>query len=158
MKDRRHLFLWPVLVIGIALIAMPFAMSMPSKTDAAQRMMDDFRPAMQTASVVQTAAHYYEAFMKSALGTQTSQAIAGAASKRVPQLAPLAAGAVAALHHYKPWLDTMQANVTNFRELDDLPSFGVFTWIFVIPGALLVLIAGVPLLMGLSKRTAARTA
>lgn len=52
----------------------------------------------------------------------------------------------------------MQANVTNYQQVDSLPSFGLFTWFFVIPGILLVLLAGVPLLLGLRKRGTQTTA
>ena len=38
--------LWPILVVGLALIIVPFAMSMPSKTAAGQRMLNDFHPLM----------------------------------------------------------------------------------------------------------------
>ena len=57
------------------------------------------------------------------------------------------------LAHYKPLVHVMQANVTNYEKVDSLPSFRLFTWFFVIPGVLLVLLAGWPLLAGLLKRT-----
>jgi hypothetical protein len=50
--------LWPVLVIGLALIVVPFAMGMPGKTAAGQRMLNGFGPLM-SASSVQTTADYY---------------------------------------------------------------------------------------------------
>ena len=53
------------------------------------------------------------------------------------------------LAHYKPLVDVMQANVSNYQKVDSLPSFRLFTWFFVIPGVLLVLLAGWPLLAGL---------
>lgn len=48
----------------------------------------------------------------------------------------------AGLQHYKPLVTTMQANVDNFRQVNSLPSFRLFTWFFVVPGILLVLLAG----------------
>jgi hypothetical protein len=54
----------------------------------------------------------------------------------------------AGLAHYKPLVDTMQANVDNYADVDSLPSFRLFTWFFVIPGALLVLLAGTALFGG----------
>jgi len=41
-----------------------------------------------------------------------------------------------------PLVTTMQANVGNYESINSLPSFRLFTWLFVIPGALLVLLAG----------------
>jgi hypothetical protein len=59
----RHLF-WPVLVIGVALIVMPFAISLPSKANAGQHMIDDFHPIMQPASVNSTVDYYDNVFTK----------------------------------------------------------------------------------------------
>ena len=58
MKNRKLLFFWPVLIIGIALIVMPFAMSMPSKAGAGQDMLDNFRPIMQPDNVVSRRRQY----------------------------------------------------------------------------------------------------
>jgi hypothetical protein len=46
------------------------------------------------------------------------------------------------LDHYQPLVTTMQANVDNYDQVSSLPSFRLFTWFFVVPGALLVAIAG----------------
>ncbi len=48
----------------------------------------------------------------------------------------------AGLAHYKPLVDTMQGNVNDFKSVNSLPSFRLFTWFFVVPGLLLFLIAG----------------
>jgi hypothetical protein len=158
VKDRRHLFWWPVLSIGVALIVFPFAVSMPSKTEAAQKMLDNFRPMMQGASLVGTADHYYDTFVQLGLVAQAKQAIGNEATKRLPQLLPVAAQVVGALYRYKPSLDEMQSSVMNFRELESLPSLRLFTWIFVIPGTLLVLLAAASLAMGLFRPRAGWTA
>ena len=48
----------------------------------------------------------------------------------------------AGLAHYQPLVRTMQGNVDNYRQVDALPDFRLFTFFFVVPGALLVLLAG----------------
>ena len=55
------------------------------------------------------------------------------------------------LDHYEPLVTTMQEQRTNYESVASLPDFRSFTWMFVVPGALLVLIA----LFGLfgSRRT-----
>jgi hypothetical protein len=58
--------------------------------------------------------------------------------KNVPVFAQVPAG----LQHYKPLVTTMQANVENFKQINSLPDFRLFTPFFVVPGALLILIAG----------------
>ena len=46
----------------------------------------------------------------------------------------------AGLAWYKPLVTTMQGNVSDFKSVNALPSFRLFTWFFVIPGVLLVLL------------------
>ncbi|MGZ5039081.1 MAG: hypothetical protein ACXWAW_19865 [Usitatibacter sp.] len=54
----------------------------------------------------------------------------------------------AGLAHYMPLVTTMQANVGNYQKVNSLPSFRLFTWFFIIPGVLLILLAGVGLFSG----------
>jgi hypothetical protein len=187
MNDKRLLFFWPVLIIGIALIAMPFAMSMPGKASAGQAMLDNFHPIMQPDQVQKTADYYYKTFVNLRPIAEAGPQLASEAPKLVaalaqqlkmtpaavqqflgsqfpamagllgglPQLLPVFANVPPGLDHYKPLVDVMQANVTNYQKVDSLPSFRLFTWFFVIPGVLLVLLAGVPLLAGLGRRKVA---
>jgi hypothetical protein len=48
----------------------------------------------------------------------------------------------AGLAHYRPLVRTMQGNVTNYRQVNSLPDFRLFTFFFVVPGILLILLAG----------------
>jgi hypothetical protein len=195
--------LFGVLVIGLALVIAPFALGMPGKTTAGQRMMNGFQPIMQPDQVQITANYYdhvfvplgevtplmtaqnlarFQGYMKGFGGMQTD------AAKLVPMLAqalhmtpaqvrtmmatelPSMAAMLqnlpamqrdfsgllgtmqqnvgifsrvpAGLAHYKPLVRTMQANVTNYKQVNSLPDFRLFTWFFVVPGALLVLLAG----------------
>jgi DNA-binding transcriptional ArsR family regulator len=50
--------------------------------------------------------------------------------------------------HYEPLVTTMQANVDNYKQVNSLPDFRLFTVFFVLPGALLVLLAGAGLFGG----------
>lgn len=45
------------------------------------------------------------------------------------------------LDHYKPLVDTMEAQRENYDKVASLPDFRLFTWFFVVPGALLVALA-----------------
>jgi hypothetical protein len=58
------------------------------------------------------------------------------------QAVPIAQQVPGGLAHYKPLVDTMQGNVGDFESVNSLPSFNLFTWFFVVPGILLVLLAG----------------
>jgi hypothetical protein len=48
----------------------------------------------------------------------------------------------AGLAWYQPLIQTMQDNVGNYKSVNSLPNFNLFTWFFVIPGVLLALLAG----------------
>lgn len=143
--------LWPVLAIGIVLVVLPFALQMPSRTAAGDRMMKDFQPLMQAAHVQKTADYYDNVFVP--LGQIATQFTAAAANPQLQaQLAPLRPMLTpvipifrqvpAGLAWYKPLVTTMQGNVNDYAAVNALPSFRLFTWFFVIPGVLLMLIAG----------------
>jgi hypothetical protein len=195
--------LWPVLAIGLLLVIVPFALGMPGKTAAGQRMLNDFHPLMQAASVQKTADYYNNVFVPlgkvaPALNDQTvakfqgyAQGFTGMMSdgqKLVPALAQamhmtpaqvqtmlvqqfphmaalltalptmskdfgdliglmaantkIFAQVPAGLDWYKPLVTTMQGNVSDYQSVDSLPNFNLFTWFFVIPGILLVVLAG----------------
>ena len=48
----------------------------------------------------------------------------------------------AGLRHYKPLVTTMHGNVDNYKQVNSLPNFRLFSWFFIVPGALLMLLAG----------------
>ena len=58
----------------------------------------------------------------------------------------------AGLAHYKPLVRTMQGNVQNYKQVNSLPNFKLFTYFFMVPGVLLILLAG----FGLFGTTLAR--
>lgn len=46
---------------------------------------------------------------------------------------------------FNPMIATMSDNVDNFQAVDALPSFSLFPWFFVVPGALVAGLAAVSL-------------
>jgi hypothetical protein len=76
--------LWPVLGIGIFLIVLPFAISLPSKTSHAQTLVDDFHPLMQPAHVAKTVGYYNGTFVP--LRPVAAEAVQ--AGVEVPKLIP----------------------------------------------------------------------
>lgn len=165
--NRKALW-WGVLVIGVALIVAPLAMGLPGKSAAGSRMMSDFRPIMAADQVQQTADYYYEVFVPlgqitpvftdanaskfqgyldgmQQSGLQIPPAVAKDFSALVAMMkqgVPIASRVPGGLAHYKPLVVAMQGNVNDFDQLDQLPSFTLFTWFFVVPGILLVLLSG----------------
>jgi hypothetical protein len=59
----------------------------------------------------------------------------------LPQLAPVFANVPPGLTHYDPLVKAIKNNVGNFAKVDSLPDLRLFTWILLISGAVLVLIA-----------------
>jgi hypothetical protein len=55
------------------------------------------------------------------------------------------------LAHYEPLVTTMQEQQSNYTSVASLPDFRAFTWMFVIPGVALVLLALIGLFGGRSQ-------
>jgi len=51
----------------------------------------------------------------------------------------------AGLAHYKPLVETMQGNVQDYASIASLPDFRLFTWFFVVPGILLIVVSALGL-------------
>jgi hypothetical protein len=185
--------LWAVLVIGAALVIAPFALSLPGKSAAGERMLGDFQPIMQPKQV-QTTAYYYndvfttlgkvvpamsaanvakfEAYVQGMKSVRLTPAQMQSMQRQFPQLVQLFGGmptmlkdfdqlialmktnenifaqVPAGLAHYRPLVSTMQGNVQDYKQVNSLPDFRLFTWFFVIPGFLLVLLAALGLGQG----------
>jgi hypothetical protein len=165
--NRKALW-WGVLVIGIALIVAPLAMGLPGKAAAGERMMGDFQPIMAPDQVQQTADYYFNVFtplgqitpvFTNANATKFQNYLQGmqTAGIKIPpaaakdftglvgmmkQAVPIATQVPAGLAHYKPLVTTMQGNVSDFKQINSLPSFNLFAWFFMVPGVLLLLLSG----------------
>jgi hypothetical protein len=212
--------LWAVLAIGLALVVAPLAMSLPSKANAGERMLNGFQPIMQPDQVQTTARYYnqvfvplgrvtpmmnaqnlakFQAYLNGFGGMQSDAAklvpllaqalhmtpaqVQALIGKQLPAMAAMLrnlpamqrdfAGLLgtmqqnvgifsqvpAGLNHYKPLVTTMQANVDNYKQVNSLPSFRLFAWFFILPGALLILLAGYGLFGGWTRtRVAAHRA
>jgi hypothetical protein len=201
-KMNRKL-LWAVLAIGLALVIAPFALGLPGKSAAGQRMLNGFQPIMQPDQVATTARYYndvfvplgqvtpmmsaenvskFQAYLKGFEGMQVDSAklvplmaqamnmtpaqVQAMIATQLPSMAAMLQSmpqmqrdfgglmgtmqqntaifsqVPAGLEHYQPLVSTMQANVTNYKQVNSLPDFRLFTFFFFIPGLLLVLIAG----------------
>ena len=55
--------LWPIMAIGIGLVALPLIFQMPTRAAAGERMMSDFQPIMQPDQVQKTADYYNNTFV-----------------------------------------------------------------------------------------------
>jgi hypothetical protein len=166
---NRKLF-WGVLVVGLALVIAPFAIGLPGKSAAGQRMLNGFHPLMQRPAVQKTASYYDNVFTP--LGKVSTEFTAAASNpqmqKQLTPLMPMLQPVMpifkqvpAGLRWYQPLVRTMQGNVTNYQQVNSLPDFRLFTVFFVVPGVLLVVLAGLglfgnPFARGLSFHHRAR--
>jgi hypothetical protein len=174
---RTKMLYWPVLVIGVVLVITPFALSLPSKSSAGQRLLDNFHSLMQPTHVNTTVRYYDQTFVPLRPVAITAVTAGGEIPKLIPALAkplhmtptqvqqflgtsfpatakllgelpllaPVFSKVPPGIAFFKPLIDTMQANVSNYAKVDSLPDFRLFTWFFVLPGVLLVALAGWPL-------------
>ncbi len=58
-----HKLMWAVLLVGVTMIAAPFAMGLPDKADGGQQMIDAFGPIMEPDNVDTTVTYYYDVFV-----------------------------------------------------------------------------------------------
>jgi len=165
--------LWPVLVMGVAMVVVPFAVSLPSKASGGQSMLDNFHSMMQPASVNTTVTYFDHTFLPlgpvSAVTVQAAKeepAMMAAFAQQfhmtptqvqrllsaqfpamgkmltgLPALTSLFTKVPAGLAWYQPQIKTIEGNVSNYAQVDSLPSLRLLTWAFVVPGALLILIS-----------------
>jgi hypothetical protein len=88
---------WPILLIGVLLVVMPFAISLPSKASSGQKMLDAFHPIMQPAAVQHTAYLYHNIFLP--LGPVAAGGVAAAG-----ETSQMFAGLAAGMHMTQPQL------------------------------------------------------
>lgn len=145
-------------VIGAFLIVLPLATGLPGKSDASGRLMTAFRPAMTTTALAQAAAD--QQIVTTTAGQLSSTVLPALAAQlhvTPAQLsAQLAAGSPAFAKGmsdlpaistgFGGLLATMQAQQSNFQQADQIPTGFMaptsMTWLFVIPGAVLLVLGG----------------
>jgi hypothetical protein len=188
--------LWSVFAIGLVLVIAPFALGLPGKAAAGQRMLNGFQPIMQPDQVKVTADYYdhvfvplgkvtpmmsaqnlarFQAYMKGFSGMQTDAAklvpmlaqamhmtpaqVQQMMATQLPSMAAMLQNLPTMQRDFGGLLGTMQQNVgifsrvpaglahykplvrTNYQRVNSLPDFRLFTYFFVVPGILLILLA-----------------
>jgi hypothetical protein len=140
---------WPLValaVIGLALIAAPFAFGMFGRAPKGAQMINSFAPYMTNRRLdgFQSDLRYIDGGV---LGGQAELRALGAAgggreAVRFPEFVTFERQWRAIDPDMTSMLDTIQANVGNYRAVAALPSFRLFPWFFVIPGAIVLLLVG----------------
>lgn len=132
---------WPVLATGVALIALPVTFGMFGKAPQGARMMSTFQ-SIETSHNVARIQGYF-ATMAAGQGAMRLDIAPALARAGVPHPATdrLNADWIHVLNDMTPMIGAMSDNVDNYDAVASLPSFALFPWFFVAPGALLVLLA-----------------
>jgi hypothetical protein len=154
-RARGALVPFAVALIGVALIVFPFTTRMFDRAPKGATMIGAFKPYMQPARLAS-----YDLDVR-----ELNEGVTQGAAKGPALLSPHASAAVALkqfdasdpelVQFNQQWpqvratltglLDTIQANRSNYDAVAALPSFKLFPWFFVVPGALLILLAAVAL-------------
>jgi hypothetical protein len=154
-RARGALAPFATAVVGLALIAVPFATSMWDRAPRGEAMITAFAPNMQPAKV----AGYQRDLAQLNDGiTQASTKGAAvlyphlkpaAARKRFAKDGPMLAGFQATWPRtYRSLgsvVNPIAANREGYEAIAALPRFGLFPWFFVLPGAVLVLLGAIGL-------------
>ncbi len=142
--SRRPARRWPfvaTLMLGLGLVAAPFAFRMFSRAPAGGEMIDQFRPYMTTAKIggfqrdmaeIDRAATEARAELPARLGLTPAQVAA-----QYPTYADFDRRWPAINADMTDMLATMRADIPKFEAVDALPPFPLFPWFFVVPGALI---------------------
>jgi hypothetical protein len=155
-RARGALMPFAVALVGAALIAFPFATDMLARTPKGADMITAFKPYMRASRLAS-----YELDVR-----QLDEGFTQAAAKGHALLSPHT-GTTAARRQFEAsdpeliqfeqqWpqarstldglIGTIQANRDNYEAVAALPRFTLFPWFFIVPGAILLLLAAAALL------------
>ncbi len=167
MQGRsRNVPIIAALVVGIGMIVAPFVFQMFGRAPLGGDMIDDFAPYMTIEKVEQFRGYLEEI---DAANTESIESL---------RVALVESGAVAegdydvvlasVVNLNEQWptvdadmtdlIDRMEANLDNYAAVAALPPFPMFPWFFVVPGALIVIAAGVALYQRRTPSNRARPA
>jgi hypothetical protein len=132
-----------LVVLGVGLLAAPAVFQMFSRAPAGGQMIDAFRPLMTRRKVTTIQGYFIT------IGNGESELRTAA----LPAAAPPVGSVPAAERFVNDWpridremapvVGVMSDNVANYAAVDALPPFPLFPWFFVVPGLLVVGLAGV---------------
>lgn len=144
-REPRRL-LWALAGLGVAVIAAPAIFQMFTRAPKGGDMINDFRPVMVRERVQDVQGYFIT--MGGAEGQLRTAVVplardAGAVTDdALPAISEFSADWPDIVGDFAPMVATMSDNVDNFEAVDALPPFPLFPWFFVIPGALVVGLAG----------------
>lgn len=145
---RPKALLVALTAMGLGVVAAPAIFQMFTRAPSGGAMIDDFRP-MMTRQRVQAVQGYFIT-----LGAGEGQLRVGAEQvftdgggdlADYPALQEFSTKWPTIVGDFNPMIATMSDNIDNFQAVDAMPSFPLFPWFFVIPGALVAGLASLAL-------------
>jgi hypothetical protein len=136
---------WAVIVLGIGLIIAPLAFQMWSRAPKGAEMVSAFRN-VETRGLVTKVQNDFATITtgEGALGGELVPALeahglsTAQIDKALPAVATLEGRWIDILQDLTPMIGVMSNNVTNYQAVAALPAFGLFPWLFLIAGLLIV--------------------
>ncbi|MCW2801627.1 MAG: hypothetical protein JWQ70_3099 [Aeromicrobium sp.] len=145
LAPRARRALVGLIVLGIAFIAAPFAFQMFDRAPQGADMLANFKPFM-TAQRLDGFQQDIATIDKAVNEVDTVGAKQlGPLSKATPSYTPLSKQWPEINTTMTDLLDQVQADRTNYDAVAGLPSFRLFPWFFVVPGALVAILAALAL-------------
>lgn len=124
-----------IFVLGLGLIAAPFAFQMFSRAPSGGTMISDFKPLM-TKERVQTMQSYF-LVIGAGEGNLRNQIVPSWDAEQMPaDVAKFSAEWPRISNDMAPMIGAMGDNLDNFADVKALPPFPLFPWFFVLPGVI----------------------
>lgn len=141
-SDNGRRFVVGLAVLGAALVLAPVLMGMFSEAPAGAEMLDEFTPFMSEHRLDGFSGHLgtIDAAVAEldAAGVRASNSDYSTFSEQWPAIDADMTGL----------MDRVHGNLDNYEAMASLPSFRLFPWFFLVPGAVVLLAAGVTLRLG----------
>jgi hypothetical protein len=135
---------WMLAALGVGLMLAPVMFQMFTRAPQGADMIDDFRP-MMTTERVQNVQGYFVT-MGAAEGQLRTAALpligeSGGDPAAYAAIEQFSADWPTIVVEFNPMVATMRDSLDNYAAVDALPSFALFPWFFVVPGALVTVLA-----------------
>jgi hypothetical protein len=173
VRAYRHVALVLIALLGAALIIFPLAAGLPKKTQAVDDLTNDFRPAFtktaiaesktdlvtMNAMLAQLQAETLPGLAKQA--GMTTEGLVAAMGMTAPEVGKGLKEVPTIMPRFNKLAGTMDAQAGNFRQADDIPTSDLpntaVTYLYLIPGILLLVVGAGGLLLSLTGARAVLT-
>jgi hypothetical protein len=154
-RGRGSLAPFAVLLVGFGLIVFPLATHMLDRAPKGEQMIKAFKPYMQSDRLTSYESEVKQLDEGFAQGGARGPGLLSPHASRAAQSRRFAAATPELIQFEKQWpsasrtlttlIHTIRFNRTDYQAVAALPRFSLFPWFFIVPGALLALLAAAAL-------------